>query len=94
MENDNLFVLSEPYRVRQLIVTILGNAIRYMLKEKIQLRVEMMERAGVRMGVSDTGRGIKPEERDVTVEPFSPSGCSTPRTSAQRDTQYVGYLEG
>jgi len=70
MENGNLSVRIEPYRVRQLIVNIRGNAIKYTIKGKIQRRVELMERAWIRVSVSDTGRGIKPEERDLTFEPF------------------------
>ena len=48
------------------------NTVRLLTSDKgeIQLRVELMELAWIRLSVSDTGRGIKPEERDFTFEPF------------------------
>jgi len=70
MENDNLYVRAEPYRIRQVLVNILGNALKFTREGVIAVRVELIEMAWLRFSVRDTGCGISPIEQELLFEPF------------------------
>lgn len=64
--------IEEPL-LSQLLVNLIGNAIRYMPEERRERRVRVSARrrgAMVRLEVADTGRGIPSGERDRVFQPF------------------------
>ncbi len=76
-------LVGDPSRLRQIIVNLLGNALKFTEQGEVVLRVETEESsdAGVRLHfmVSDTGIGIPPEKQDVIFEAFTQADSSMTR---------------
>ena len=77
------FVLGDPVRLRQVILNLIGNAIKFTEKGEVVLRVEMESQdpdgMSLHFAVSDTGIGIPPEKQKLIFEPFSQADTSTTR---------------
>jgi signal transduction histidine kinase/DNA-binding response OmpR family regulator len=76
----------DPGRVRQVLINLLGNAVKFTEKGEVVLRVTRLadddERITVRFAVSDTGIGIPASHMDSLFEEFSQiegSGARRPR---------------
>ena len=69
--------------MRQLLLNLLGNAIKFTDQGEVVLRVtcdaESSESADFRFEVRDTGVGIKPDAMRVIFESFSQEDGSTTR---------------
>ena len=76
-------VIGDPTRLRQVVVNLLGNAIKFTAEGEIVLGVRAGESHGGRceyqFSVSDTGIGISPERRSEIFEAFSQADRSTAR---------------
>ena len=79
-------VLGDPGRLRQILVNLLGNAIKFTQVGEVVLRVEHADApadAGEGMllhfSVSDSGMGIAPDKLDSIFEAFSQEDSSTTR---------------
>ncbi|MGH9680091.1 MAG: response regulator, partial [Candidatus Acidiferrales bacterium] len=76
-------VIGDPTRLRQLIVNLVGNAIKFTDRGNIVIDAEAEEKSaeGVRMHfqVSDTGIGIPPEKQQLIFESFAQADGSTTR---------------
>ena len=77
-------VRGDPTRVRQVLVNLLGNAVKFTESGEVVLRVEAAGetpagRHVVRFSVTDTGIGIAPEHRDRIFEIFVQADASTSR---------------
>lgn len=70
-------------RVRQVLLNLLGNAIKFTEHGQVQARVRALERTGGRIVlecvVIDSGIGIAPERIDWLFEPFTQADSSTTR---------------
>ena len=77
------FVMGDPVRLRQVILNLVGNAIKFTEKGEVVLRVELesqdSEGMALHFAVSDTGIGIPPEKQALIFEPFSQADTSTTR---------------
>jgi two-component system, sensor histidine kinase and response regulator len=77
------FVVGDPVRLRQVILNLTGNAIKFTEKGEVVLRVELEARSSEGMSlhftVSDTGIGIPAEKQAIIFEPFSQADTSTTR---------------
>jgi TMAO reductase system sensor TorS len=77
------FVEGDPVRLRQILVNLIGNALKFTSRGKIVVRVEIMEEseedALLRFHVIDTGIGIKPEAKETIFDSFSQADYSTTR---------------
>jgi PAS domain S-box-containing protein len=60
---------TDPRKARQILVNLLGNAIKFTRAGEVSLRVEADDSA-VRFHVRDTGIGIAPGDRERIFEPF------------------------
>ena len=62
-------VLADAMRTRQIMANLLGNAVKYTLRGRIEVR---LERRGdvVAIDVADTGPGLSAEELEQAFEPF------------------------
>lgn len=74
LPDEDLQVLAEPRRLRQVLLNLLSNAMKYNVPEgRVALRAE----AGptlVRLLVEDTGLGIEPAQQAQVFEPFQRLG--------------------
>jgi len=78
-----LAVRGDPFRLRQVIANLIGNAVKFTEDGEIVVQVALLERtdreATVRIGVKDTGVGIAPEAQARIFEHFSQADGSTTR---------------
>ncbi len=82
---DNLTrsVRGDPTKLRQVLVNLIGNAIKFTEQGEVTVTVEPMWRnedeLGLHFAVRDTGIGIPAEKRDEIFQPFRQSDASTTR---------------
>lgn len=73
----------DPWRLRQIIVNLVGNAVKFTHEGEVVLEVEEQERQGERavlhFSVRDSGIGIAPEEQERILEAFTQADSSTTR---------------
>jgi two-component system, sensor histidine kinase and response regulator len=76
-------VRGDPFRLRQVLTNILGNAIKFTEEGEVTLRADLLEdtpdTATVYFEVSDTGIGMTEEQRSGLFEPFTQADASTTR---------------
>jgi two-component system sensor histidine kinase/response regulator len=76
-------LIGDVGRLRQVIINLVGNAIKFTESGKVSLRVAVdsnqRDRAVLHFFVSDTGIGIKPENRERVFEAFQQADASTTR---------------
>jgi PAS domain S-box-containing protein len=70
-------------RLRQVLVNLLGNAVKFTEKGGVTVLADVLEETGrqalVRVRVADTGIGIPPENQPVLFQPFMQADPSTTR---------------
>jgi len=73
-------------RIRQMLLNLIGNAIKFTEKGYVQLNVERVDQVGpdddrlrVRISVEDTGIGIPEDKRDAIFRKFEQADSSTTR---------------
>ena len=71
-------VWGDPLRLRQIIVNLVGNSIKFTDVGEVSLRVSMIDDR-VRFEVRDTGIGIPDEQRHRIFEPFAQADHSRSR---------------
>jgi PAS domain S-box-containing protein len=75
-------IRTDPIRLRQVLVNLIGNAIKFTDEGEIRISVGPNIQDGVfqiYFAVSDTGIGIKPEKIDDLFQPFAQAESSTSR---------------
>jgi signal transduction histidine kinase/DNA-binding response OmpR family regulator len=76
-------LIGDPGRLRQVVLNLVGNAIKFTEKGEVILHVEEAERAGndirLRFAVTDTGIGIAPDKQAIIFEPFTQADGSNTR---------------
>ncbi len=76
-------VCSDPMRLRQILINLLGNACKFTHEGKIELSVKPLRRQGdeidLRFDVRDTGIGIPPDKVEGIFEAFKQADGSTTR---------------
>jgi len=74
-------VLGDPGRLRQVLLNLVGNAVKFTAKGEVTVGIRMLEgaRSTMRYEVLDTGIGIEPEARRRIFEPFTQADASTTR---------------
>jgi two-component system sensor histidine kinase/response regulator len=77
----------DPLRLKQVLINLTGNAIKFTEKGEVVLRAELVKktafngetRARIKFIVSDTGIGLKPEEIERLFESFTQADSSITR---------------
>lgn len=69
------YVVADEGKVRQVLINLLGNAVKFTQRGYVQLRVNLERRSGEQLWLSasieDTGPGISDEEQRKLFQPFS-----------------------
>jgi signal transduction histidine kinase/CheY-like chemotaxis protein len=76
-------VRGDASRLRQIVVNLVGNAIKFTSRGEVALGVRALETMGeerlLQFTVSDTGIGVPPEKQKLIFEPFTQADSSTTR---------------
>jgi signal transduction histidine kinase/HPt (histidine-containing phosphotransfer) domain-containing protein/ActR/RegA family two-component response regulator len=76
-------VVGDPGRLRQVLVNLVGNAIKFTRRGEVAVSVEVRSRAEdsteLHVAVSDTGIGIPTGKQHLILEPFTQADGSTTR---------------
>jgi two-component system sensor histidine kinase/response regulator len=77
------FVIGDPVRLRQVVLNLAGNAIKFTDHGEVVLRVEAeqgdRDNLNLHFTVTDTGIGIPSEKQKLIFEPFTQADTSTTR---------------
>ena len=77
------YVIGDPTRVRQIVINLLANAIKFTGQGEVVLGATVDARTAdtlqLHFSVRDTGIGISPEKQKVIFEPFTQADGSTTR---------------
>lgn len=76
------FVLADKLRVKQVLLNLLGNAVKFTAQGEIELKVEVLpdqndDQSKLRFSVRDTGIGIEEQNQKRIFEVFSQEDSST-----------------
>lgn len=77
-ENLPEFVITDPTRLRQILSNVVGNAIKFTEKGRVELHVAYHEK-NLEIKVTDTGRGISDDQRTHLFQAFAQADSSTTR---------------
>ncbi len=73
----------DPSRIRQIVVNLVGNAIKFTAEGEVVVQVEVQEKSGdeviLHFSIKDTGVGIPPEKQQAIFEAFTQADNSTTR---------------
>ena len=76
-------IVADPHRLRQIIVNLIGNAIKFTERGQIRLeaRVKAQDQDEIELHftVRDSGVGIEPDKQSAIFEPFAQADGSTAR---------------
>jgi CheY-like chemotaxis protein/HPt (histidine-containing phosphotransfer) domain-containing protein len=76
-------VVGDPGRLRQVLVNLVGNAIKFTTKGEVVVRAQLQNQSAdgylLHFEVADTGIGIAPEKQQLIFDPFAQADGSTTR---------------
>jgi signal transduction histidine kinase len=80
-------LFNDENRIKQVLVNLIGNAFKFTLLGEISVVVKRNDFQGIRVAVSDTGIGIKEEDKGKLIVAF---GKSESDENKQLNRQGVG----
>jgi signal transduction histidine kinase len=69
-EGTPLRLRTDPDRLRQVLLNLVGNAVKYTERGEVRLVLRPLEEGGVLFRVEDSGIGIRPEHLEKIFDPF------------------------
>ncbi|MDH5763040.1 MAG: ATP-binding protein [Nitrospinota bacterium] len=70
IEDNSLWVHGDEAKLKQVLINLLGNAVKFTQKGEVLLRVQEVTSETYRFAVEDTGMGVSPSAIDTIFEPF------------------------
>lgn len=92
--------VGDSLRLTQILVNLMGNAVKFTEKGEIGLHIEAVAEDRIRFTVKDTGIGLSPSQQDKLFESFSQADGSTTRKfggtglGLSISKQLVGLMNG
>lgn len=75
------YIWTDSIRLKQILINLLGNAIKFTEQGEIELKIETRGQSGndtlMRFSVRDTGIGIRPDKQEKIFDAFSQEDAST-----------------
>jgi PAS domain S-box-containing protein len=65
------YVRSDETKIRQVLVNLISNAVKFTDKGSVKVRVSLVEELLLRFNITDTGSGISPNDLDRLFDPFT-----------------------
>jgi len=63
--------MADVHRVRQILANLLGNALKFTLRGRVEARIELTAAGRLAVEIADTGPGLALDELESAFEPFS-----------------------
>ena len=63
-------MLGDAMRVRQILSNLIGNALKFTVRGRIEARLALVGDGRISIEIADTGPGLTPEELETAFEPF------------------------
>jgi PAS domain S-box-containing protein len=76
---DPLPAWTDPGKVRQILINLVGNAVKYTRRGDVAVEIDRSDAAWHRVHVRDTGPGIRPEDQERIFEAFTQLDSSLTR---------------
>jgi signal transduction histidine kinase/ActR/RegA family two-component response regulator len=73
------WVRGDPVRLRQVLINLVGNAVKFTAQGGIRVEIRPAAGDGLRFAVEDTGIGIAPEKREAIFDAFTQADGSHTR---------------
>jgi signal transduction histidine kinase len=77
---ENLLIMADAVRLRQMLINLMGNAFKFTDQGSVHIETEIVEEK-VHIRIRDTGIGIPPDKLESIFEAFSQVDTSTTRKS-------------
>lgn len=78
-ENNNEIYYGDPFRISQILINLVGNAIKFTEKGDVSLHLSSVSNERMHFEIRDTGIGLSQEETDKLFQSFSQADSSTTR---------------
>jgi len=62
--------IGDPARVRQVLAALIGNAVRFTLRGRVEVRIALPGSGRIAVEVADTGPGLTEDELTLAFQPF------------------------
>ncbi len=72
-------VQGDPVRMRQVLLNLIGNAVKFTDRGRVAVSVEETSDHQISFAIADTGPGIPPEKQEEIFRPFTQADASTTR---------------
>lgn len=83
LEEKKPHLTGDPVRINQVLLNLMGNAIKFTESGSIEVKAEVLDRKEehsiIKISVTDTGIGLAAEERKILFVPFTQADDSTTR---------------
>jgi signal transduction histidine kinase len=75
----NIEIHADDTRIRQVMINLVNNAIKFTEKGKIAISLKQLDNARILIAVKDTGTGIPPDKLEMIFQEFTQVDTSTTR---------------
>jgi signal transduction histidine kinase/CheY-like chemotaxis protein len=62
--------IADPHRVRQVLSALIGNAVKFTLRGRVEVRLALVSSARLAIEIADTGPGLADDELALALQPF------------------------